>query len=121
MDTRVCKLSSLAEEKEPLIEAAFGPQIGADQRNNVSANQRFILLVNVTQAKLHHFRFLRRVLPRANPVYLDTNCVPYREGRFADCVGKLRSAESNFSIACEPSGVANVRRALNDSPQETGS
>jgi hypothetical protein len=32
-----------AEEKEPLINAAFGPQI--------SANQRFILLVKVAQAK----------------------------------------------------------------------
>jgi hypothetical protein len=47
--------SSLAEEKEPLINAAFGPRISADQRNNVSANQRFILLVKVAQAKLHHY------------------------------------------------------------------
>jgi glutaredoxin 2 len=37
----------LAEEKEPLIHAAFGPQISADQRNNVSVNQRFLLLVKV--------------------------------------------------------------------------
>jgi hypothetical protein len=34
-------------EKEPLIHAAFGPQISADQRNNVSANQRFLLLVKI--------------------------------------------------------------------------
>jgi hypothetical protein len=67
MDTRVCKLSSLAEEKELLINAAFGPQISADQRNNVSANQRFILLVNVAQAKLHHYRFLRRVFTPRSP------------------------------------------------------
>src|SRR5260370_39818835 len=33
----------LAEEKEPLICAAVGPQISANQRNNVSANQRFLL------------------------------------------------------------------------------
>jgi hypothetical protein len=37
----------LAEEKEPLIHAAFGSQISADQRNNVSANQRFVLLVKL--------------------------------------------------------------------------
>ena len=37
----------LAEQKEPLINAAFGPQISADRRNNVSVNQRFLLLVKV--------------------------------------------------------------------------
>jgi hypothetical protein len=37
----------LAEEKEPLIHAAFGPQISADQRNNVSVNQRFLLPVKI--------------------------------------------------------------------------
>jgi hypothetical protein len=44
--------------KKPLINAAFGPQISADQRNNVSANQLFILLVKVAQAKSHQYRRL---------------------------------------------------------------
>jgi len=34
----------VTREKEPLIHAAFGAQIFADQRNNVSANQWFLLL-----------------------------------------------------------------------------
>ena len=45
-----------AEEKEPLIQAAFGPQISADHRNNVSANGRFLLRVKVPHGKLNHFR-----------------------------------------------------------------
>lgn len=36
-------LSDLAGEKEPLISAAFGALISADQRNDVSGNQRFLL------------------------------------------------------------------------------
>ena len=51
--TSVC----LAEEKKPLIHAAFGPQISADLRNNVSANQRFLLRVKAAQRKLHHYRW----------------------------------------------------------------
>ena len=42
--------SSLAEEKEPLINAVFGPQISTDQR--------FILLVKVAYAKLHGVKSL---------------------------------------------------------------
>jgi hypothetical protein len=42
----------LAEEKEPLTHAAFGSQVDADQRNNVSANQRFLLLVRSLKANL---------------------------------------------------------------------
>jgi hypothetical protein len=38
---------SLIEEKEPLIHAGFGPNISADQRNNVSVNQRFLLPVKL--------------------------------------------------------------------------
>jgi quinoprotein glucose dehydrogenase len=38
--------------------AAFGPQISADQRNNVRANQRFLLRAKVAQGKLHRYHIL---------------------------------------------------------------
>jgi hypothetical protein len=42
-------------QKEPLIRAAFGALIGADPRNEVSANQRFLLSGKVVHIKLNHY------------------------------------------------------------------
>jgi hypothetical protein len=42
-------------QKEPLIRADFGALIGADPRNEVSANQRLLLSGKVVQIKLNHY------------------------------------------------------------------
>jgi hypothetical protein len=42
-------------QKEPLIRAAFGTLIGAEPRNEVSANQRFLLRGKIVHVKLNHY------------------------------------------------------------------
>jgi hypothetical protein len=46
----------VCRQKEPLIRAAFGALIGADPRNEVSANQRFLLSGKVVHVKLNHYQ-----------------------------------------------------------------
>jgi len=45
----------VCSRKEPLIRAAFGALIGADPRNEVSADQRFLLSGKVVHVKLNHY------------------------------------------------------------------
>jgi len=45
----------VCRQKERLIRAALGALIGADPRNEVSANQRFRLSGKVVHIKLNHY------------------------------------------------------------------
>lgn len=46
---------SAYREDQPLIRAAFGPLICADQRNTVSGNQRFLFGNKIARVKLNPF------------------------------------------------------------------
>ena len=47
---------------QPLICAAFGALICADQRDAVSANQRFLLLGKIARVKVNHYPSFLEIL-----------------------------------------------------------
>ena len=51
------RFSLVRLQNEPLIRAAFCPLIGADPRNEVGANQRFLLSGKVVHIKLNHTNY----------------------------------------------------------------